>query len=68
MAIPTLVATLPQRAGGGLDPRSPAVFRVAGTFAVELPKALEIVQRHRRLAQHLVFGVDRFHASEVQQA
>ena len=58
---------LPQRAGGRLDTRGPAVFRVAGAFAVELPKALDVVQGHRQLAQHLVLGIDRFDAGEVQQ-
>ena len=58
---------LPERAGGGLDAAGPAVLRVAGTAAVELPEALDRLQRHRRLAQRLVVLADRLHPRQVQQ-
>ena len=41
----------PERAGGGLDSGGPAILRMAGTLAVELPKSLDIVERHRQLAE-----------------
>src|SRR6185503_2616047 len=39
--------TLPQWPGGGLDTGGPAVFGVARAFAVELSKALDVLERHR---------------------
>ena len=38
---------LSQRAGRRFDARRPTVFRMAGTFAVKLPEALDVVQSHR---------------------
>ena len=39
---------LPERAGRGFDSGSPAVLRVAGAAAADLPEALQVVQRHRQ--------------------
>jgi hypothetical protein len=39
---------------------------VAGTLAVELPEALDILQRHRQLAERFVLGVDRADSGQVE--
>ena len=58
--------SLAQGAGRRLDASSPTIFRVSWAFAVELAKTLDVVQRHREFAQHLVLAVDRFDAGEMQ--
>ena len=40
---------------------------MAGAGAVELAEALDGVERHRRLAERLVVGVDRLDAGQVQE-
>src|SRR5262245_57430307 len=59
--------SLPERPGGGFDAAGPAVFRMAGAFAVELAKTLEFIERHGRLAEALVLAVDRLDTSEMEQ-
>lgn len=39
---------LSQRYSGRLNPGGPTVFQVARALAAKLPKALEVVQRHRQ--------------------
>ena len=58
--------TLPERTRRRLDARRPAILRMAGTLAVELPKPLDVVERDRWLAEPLVLGVDRLDAGQVQ--
>ena len=65
--------TLTERAGGGLDARSPAVFRVPSAAAASLPKAFQIGQRHGRSTQlgaRLLVRrtLLRLHCAQVQQA
>ena len=65
--MPTLVAT-PCPSGPVVvsTPDGPAVFRVAGTSAVKLPELLDVIQRHRRISERFVLGVDGLHAGQVQ--
>src|SRR5207247_3294943 len=58
--------SLAQGAGRRLDARSPAIFGVAWTFAVELAKTLDVLQRYGKFPQHLVLAVDRLDTGEVQ--
>ncbi len=58
---------LSERPGGRLHPRGPAVLGVAGGARVELAEALDVGEADRRLADHLVVGVDRPHVGQVQQ-
>ena len=39
---------------------------MTGTFAPELPKLLDVVERDSGLAEPLVFSIHRFHAAEMQ--
>ncbi len=57
---------LAKRSRCGLDTRGQVVFRMTWAFAVELAKALQIVERHRRSADPLVIFVDRLDAGQVQ--
>jgi len=57
---------LPQRAGGGLDPRGPVVFRMPRGFAVELTETADVLQGYRRLSHDLVIGVHRLNPGEVK--
>src|SRR2546426_9988177 len=57
---------LAEGAGGGLDPRGPAVFGVTRTFTVELAKAFDIVELHRKFTESLILRVDGLHPSEMQ--
>src|SRR5262249_23646122 len=41
--------SLSERACGGLDTGSPAIFRMAGSFAIKLAEMLDVIQRDRRL-------------------
>jgi hypothetical protein len=67
--MPTLSGdALPERTGGGLDSGRPAVLRVARTLTVELTEVFDVVERHRRHAEHLVLRVDGLDAGQVQQA
>jgi hypothetical protein len=59
--------SLAERAGGGLDAAGPAVLRVTGAAAVQLPEALDRLQRYGRLTQRLVLLADRLHPGQVQQ-
>src|SRR5262249_60392414 len=58
--------SLAQGAGRRLDARSPAIFGMAWTFAVELAKTLDVLQRHGEFTQHLVLAVDRLDTGEMQ--
>src|SRR5262249_3035825 len=58
---------LSKRTGGRLDPRGPAVLGMAGGARAELAEALDVRERDRGLADHLVVGIDRPHPGEVQQ-
>jgi hypothetical protein len=49
--------TLAKRASRGFDTRNPVVFRMAGSLAVELAEAANVVERNRRLAQRFVVGI-----------
>jgi len=55
-----------QRTGRAFDARGPAVLRVAGALGVQLPKAAQVLQRDRRLADDLVVRVDRLHPGQMQ--
>ncbi len=57
---------LTQRTRRRLDARRPAVLRVAGRPAVQLPETLDVLHLHRQLAQRLVLGVHRLDASQVE--
>jgi len=57
---------LAEWAGGGLHSGNRRVFGVAGRLAIELAKAANRVQRHRRFAQPLAIGIHRLHPSEVK--
>ncbi len=61
-----VAATLAQRAGCRFDARGEVIFGMARTFAAELPKPLDIVERNRRLAQPLVFGIHGFDSAEME--
>src|ERR1041385_3302107 len=58
---------LAQRAGGGLNAGSQAIFGVAGTFAIELAEVLDVIERDRGFAHNLVIRVYGFYAGEVQE-
>ena len=62
-----VAAALAQRAGRRLDSGRQVIFRMAGAFAADLPKPLDIVERDRGLIETLIFGIDGFHAAEMQQ-
>ncbi len=61
-----VAAALAERTGRRLDAGGQVIFRVAGTFAADLPEALDVVERDRRLAQALIFRIDCFDAAEMQ--
>src|SRR5262249_56954416 len=58
---------LPKRAGGGLYPRCPAVFRMPGTLAVQLPKTLDVLELHCQLSQPLVRWIDGLDLREAER-
>src|SRR6266496_5476692 len=45
---------LAERTGRGLDARDQVILRMAGRLAAQLAKALDVVERHRGLAEPLV--------------
>ena len=53
---------LPERAGGGLDAGRMAVFGMAGGDRAELAEALDLVERHRRIAGEIEQRVDQHRA------
>ena len=55
-----VAAALAQRAGCRLDARRQVIFGMAGTFAAELPKPLDVVERDRGLAETLVLAFTAF--------
>ena len=57
---------LAERPRRRLDPRRPAVLGVTGALAVELAKALDVIERDRELTQALVLRVHRLDACEVE--
>jgi hypothetical protein len=59
---------LAERARRRLYARGPAILRMTRTSAAQLAKALDVVERHRWLADLLVRGGSRFHAGQVEQA
>ena len=60
-------AALAERSRRCLDTGGQVIFGMAGAFAVDLPEALDVLQRHGELAKRLVLGVDRLGAREMQQ-
>ena len=62
-----VAAALAQRPGRRLHARGQVIFGMAGAFAAELPKLLDVVERDRGLAEMLIFGVDGLHTAEMQQ-
>ena len=60
-------ATLAERAGGRFDAGGHAIFGMAGSLGVELPKLPDVVEADRRLAGMPAVGVDLAHAGKVQQ-
>ena len=62
-----VAGSLAERAGRGLDARGQPVLRVARAPAVELPEPLDLLERHRWLAQRLVVFADRLDAGQVEQ-
>ena len=59
-------AALSERPGCRLDARGHMIFRVPRAFAADLAETLDVVERDRRLAGTLVFGVNRLDAGEMQ--
>src|ERR1700723_811564 len=59
--------TLPERASCGFNTRHPVVFRMAGSLAVELAEATDIVERDRRLPQCFVVGIHSLNAGEMER-
>ena len=57
---------LPERTGSGFDAGDPVVLRMSRSLAVQLAETADVVERHRRLSESLVFGVDGLHLDEVQ--
>src|SRR5262245_56724460 len=57
---------LPERPGSGFDAGDPVVFRMSRSLAVELTETADVVERHRRVSESLVLGVDGLHLREVQ--
>ena len=57
---------LTERARGGLDAGNPMIFRVAGRFAVELAKALDLLETYGRSPYRLVARIHRTRARQVQ--
>src|SRR6266566_1051080 len=57
---------LAEGTSSGFDARDPVVFRMSRSLAVQLAKTADVVERHRRLSESLVFGVDGLHLGEVQ--
>ncbi len=53
---------LAQRAGGGLDARGMAVFRVPGGLRAELAEVLQLVERHVRVAGQVQQPVEQHRA------
>ena len=53
---------LPERAGGGLDPRRMAVFRVPRRARAELTETLQLLDRHLRIAGQIKQRVEQHRA------
>ncbi len=62
-----VAAALAERPGGRLHSRRQVIFGMAGAFAAELPKPLDIVERDRGLIEMLILCIDGLHAGEMQQ-
>jgi hypothetical protein len=58
--------TLAERAGGGLGTGGPVVFGVAGTLAVKLAKAPDVIELDGQFAEIFIFRVHRLNAAKVQ--
>ena len=58
---------LAERAGGGLDARRVAVFGMAGGDRAELAEALDLVDRHRRIAGEIEQRVEQHRAVAGRQ-
>ena len=61
-----VAAALAERTCCCFDARGQVIFRMAGTFAAELPKSLDVVERNCWLAETLVFGIHRLHAAQME--
>src|SRR5437763_6810033 len=48
-----------QRSSGSLDTGGPVILGMAGTFTIELPKMLDVIEGNRESAHLLVFLVHR---------
>src|SRR5262249_24988939 len=57
---------LAERTSSGFDAGHPVVFRMSWSLAVQLAKTADVVERHRRVSEALVLGVDGLHLGEVQ--
>jgi len=58
---------LPERAGGRLDPGKLEILRVPGARAVQLAKALDVVERRPRISGQVEQGVDQHRAVAGRQ-
>ena len=59
-------AALTQGPGRRLDARGTMIFRVARTFAVQLPEALDVVESDCEFAGVAMLGIGLFDAGEMQ--
>src|SRR6266481_4368832 len=60
--------TLPERAGGGLDTGSPAVFGMTGTTAIKLTKVLDVIEADTNVASLFILGIDGLDTREMKHA
>ena len=58
--------SLPERARSSLHAGDPAVLGMPGRSAVELAEVADVIERHRRLSEPLVFPVHGTRTSEMQ--
>ena len=58
---------LAEGTGGRLHAGGPAVLGMPRALAVELPEVADVVERHGRFARHLVVGVHRLRAGQVEE-
>src|SRR6266542_2527937 len=60
--------TLPERAGGGLDTGSPAVFGMTGTTAIKLTKVLDVIEADSNVASLFILRIDCLDTREMKHA
>src|SRR5215831_8058568 len=56
---------LTQRAGCGFYPRSPAIFGMTGTPAIELAEVPDVVERNAWLTGRFIFRINGLNSGEV---